>query len=169
MTNVLTHWLSFFSFSQKYFKAYRLSWASSVSTLMLPPPALCVMFLVEPTLLSALHSSRLLIICQTINYFFCYCLFSIRLSPPPGLWEWLSRERIRDWAFHWSFRFSIWEKINLIFMGSAARQHNFPFLFLSFFSFHFALKGSQVAQLTFPRALHLEHSRWPWPCLLCWQ
>ena len=30
---------------------------------MLPPPALCVMFLVEPTLLSALHSSRLLI-CQ---------------------------------------------------------------------------------------------------------
>ena len=31
---------------------------------MLPPPALCVMFLVEPTLLSALHSSRLLIICQ---------------------------------------------------------------------------------------------------------
>ena len=37
---------------------------------MLPPPALCVMFLVEPTLLSALHSSRLLIICQKINYFF---------------------------------------------------------------------------------------------------
>ena len=27
------------------------------------------------------------------------------------LWEWLSKDRIRDWAFHWSFRLSIWGKI----------------------------------------------------------
>ena len=29
------------------------------------------------------------------------------------LWEWLSKDRIRDWAFHWSFRLSIWGKSSL--------------------------------------------------------